>query len=379
MSDRYDLTPAQAPTSTTVGRRAGAAVRFEGIAKYYGRTTALQPTSFAIEPGEFFAIIGPSGSGKSTLLGITAGFVAPSDGEVFINGRGIVTVPPYHRDIGMVFQNYALFPHMSVAENVAFPLRMRRLPRAKIKEKVARVLAMVRLEAFDDRRPSELSGGQQQRVALARAAVYDPLLLLMDEPLGALDKNLREEMQEEIKRFQAALGATVIYVTHDQQEAAYMADRLAIMRGGAIEQTGSPRELYERPETLFVAGFLGEAAIFPVAEVVEHLGDQATVRTDDGIVVHATMPSSVGSGRAVVLRPENVMIGEDAYGLVNHFHGVVEERVYTTGTIRYRVRLDPYPTVVTVRVPSRLGIELLDPEARIDVGWTSEDALVVIE
>ena len=182
--------------------------------------TALQPTSLTIEPGEFFSLIGPSGSGKTTLLGVTAGYIAPSSGHIRVDDRDLIGVPPFKRNIGMVFQNYSLFPHMSVAENIAFPLRMRRVGRVRTEERVKRMLAMVRLEGMGERRPSQLSGGQQQRVALARAAIYDPLLLLMDEPLSALDKNLREQMQFEVKQFQEALGATVLYVTHDQAEAA---------------------------------------------------------------------------------------------------------------------------------------------------------------
>src|SRR5690242_2303591 len=217
-----ELQRAAAPLHGTLG----AAVQFIALEKRYGTVTALLPTNLDVRSGEFFAIIGPSGSGKSTLLGVTAGFIPASGGHILVDGRDLVGEPPYTRNIGMVFQNYSLFPHMSVAENIAFPLKMRRLAAAEVAAKVARMLEIVRLAGFGDRRPQQLSGGQQQRVALARAAVYDPILLLMDEPLGALDKNLREEMQEEIKRFQAAIGTTVIYVTHDQQEAACMADRI---------------------------------------------------------------------------------------------------------------------------------------------------------
>jgi putative spermidine/putrescine transport system ATP-binding protein len=279
----------------------------------------------------------------------------------------------------MVFQNYALFPHMTVAENVSFPLRMRGASRGEIEAGVRRVLAMVRLGGLEDRRPAQLSGGQQQRVALARAAVYDPLLLLMDEPLGALDKNLREEMQEEIKRFQAALGATVLYVTHDQQEAAFMADRIAVMRAGRVEQTGSPRELYERPANLFVAGFLGEASILSVAEVAATDGGEPAVRTDGGLTVRATAAGPVRPGSAVCVRPEGVLLGPEARGADNVFQGVVEEAVYTAGSIRYRVRVGEGRAVVTVRRPSRPGTRLLSPGTQVEVGWSRRDALVVPE
>ena len=242
----------------------GAALEFAGLGKRYGAVAALLPTDLTIAPGEFFAVLGPSGSGKSTLLGTVAGFVAPSGGRVLIDGIDITAAPPHRRNIGMVFQNYALFPYLSVAQNIAFPLKMRRLKRAEIAARVTRALEMVRLAGFADRMPAQLSGGQQQRVALARAAVYDPPLLLMDEPLGALDKNLREEMQEELRQFHRGVGATILYVTHDQQEAASMADRMAIMNHGAIEQVGPPHELYERPRNSFVARFLGEANMFGI-------------------------------------------------------------------------------------------------------------------
>ena len=246
----------------------GAEIRFENVAKHYGAVHALHPFSLTIEAGEFFSIIGPSGSGKTTLLGVTAGYVPPSGGRILVNGENIVGVPPFRRGIGMVFQNYALFPHMSVAENVSFPLRMRRTDKAATAERVKRILAMVQLEQLAERRPSQLSGGQQQRVALARAAVYDPVLLLMDEPLSALDKNLRETMQDEIKQFQAALDSTVLYVTHDQSEAAAISHRIAIMNHGRLEQVGTPRELYEHPVNRFVASFLGEANLFELVECV---------------------------------------------------------------------------------------------------------------
>src|SRR5437868_11389776 len=216
----------------------GSGLVLDGVSKRYGGVAALQPISIEIKPGEFFSLIGPSGSGKSTLLGAIAGFIPPSAGRILIDGRDIVDIPPYRRNIGMVFQNYALFPHLSVFENVAFALRLRKLTNAEVTGKTQRMLDIIRLSGMGERRISELSGGQQQRVALARAAVYDPRILLMDEPLGALDKNLREEMQYEIKAFHNKIAATIIYVTHDQEEAAAMSDRIAIMKDGEIVQHG---------------------------------------------------------------------------------------------------------------------------------------------
>lgn len=360
-------------------KRTGAIVEFKEVTKKYGPLTVLKPTSLTIEPGEFFAIIGPSGSGKSTLLGITAGFVPPTGGEVHVDGADLSSVPPYHRNLGMVFQNYALFPHMTVAENIGFPLRMRRISKADIKAKVERVLDMVRLDGLGGRRPAELSGGQQQRVALARAAVYDPLLLLMDEPLGALDKNLREEMQEEIKSFQHQLGCTVIYVTHDQHEAAFMADRIAIMRNGRLEQIGSPRELYEKPDSVFVASFLGEATLLPVSSIERNSakGETRALLEGDIAVLSTGLDRPGAQDGSLCVRPENIRIGKMLDGLDNIFTATLEDRVYTTGSVRYRVRLDASPHLLTIRVPSHPGIVLLDPGQRVMVGWNASDALLV--
>ncbi|TGV64922.1 ABC transporter ATP-binding protein, partial [Mesorhizobium sp. M00.F.Ca.ET.149.01.1.1] len=241
-----------------------ASVAIGDVYKSFGATQILHGVSVDIDDGEFVTLVGPSGCGKSTLLRMIAGLEKISRGHISIGSRIVNDVAPKERDVAMVFQNYALFPHMTVAENIAFPLKMRGLQKAQVTERVRQSLAMVRLEQYRDRKPGMLSGGQQQRVALARAAIYQPSLLLMDEPLGALDKNLRDEMQEEIKRFQQELGITVIYVTHDQQEAAFLADRIGIMKDGAMVQIGTPRELYERPTSRFVAGFLGEASVFAI-------------------------------------------------------------------------------------------------------------------
>ena len=356
---------------------AGATVAFEAVSKSYGSAVVLQPTSLSIGRGEFFAIIGPSGSGKSTLLGIVAGFAPASAGVVRVDGINVLSQPPYRRQFGMVFQGYALFPHMSVADNIAFPLKMRKYSRQEIKAGVDRALAMVRLEAFADRYPSQLSGGQQQRVALARAAVYNPPLLLMDEPLGALDKNLREEMQDEIKSFQAKLGATVIYVTHDQHEAAFLADRLAVMRHGTVEQVGTPREIYEQPRNRFVAGFLGEATIFPEAALIAVEGDTARVRVSHGLEMRVAMPVACGPHSTLCLRPETIVMGAMAASLANSFAALVVESVFTTGSVRYKVRIGD-GTVLTVRMPVHPGIALHEPGTTVNVGWDAQ-ALCVLQ
>jgi putative spermidine/putrescine transport system ATP-binding protein len=346
--------------------QAGAEVAFAKVTKSYGPMVALRPTTLSVERGEFFAIIGPSGSGKTTLLGVVAGFTPPSGGKVFVDGKDIVSLPPYRRNFGMVFQGYALFPHMTVAENIAFPLRMRNFPSAQIGAEVSRALSMVRLESYADRYPSQLSGGQQQRVALARAAVYNPPLLLMDEPLGALDKNLREEMQYEIKSLQAKLGATVIYVTHDQQEAAFMADRLAVMRQGRVEQIGAPREIYERPVNRFVAAFLGEATILTV-DAVETIGGRPAARCGD-LVLALAEGEEVRPGYAICLRPENIVLGDEARHLPNAFTGTVTAAIFSTGSVVYRIGLGQDVTL-TVRTPSHPGIALRDQGSEITVGW----------
>src|SRR5919199_76955 len=241
--------PAPSPSATDV--------RFERVSKRYGRAVAVRSLTLDIPRGLFFSLLGPSGCGKTTTLRLIAGFEQPNEGDVFIRGRQVTNVPPYRRDFAMVFQNFALFPHLSVADNVAFGLKMLRVATAERATQVREALALVKLEGFADRYPKQLSGGQQQRVAIARAVVMKPAVLLLDEPLGALDKNLREAMQVELRALQRQLGITTVFVTHDQEEALTMSDRIAVMRDGLIEQIGAPREVYERPTTEFVATFLG--------------------------------------------------------------------------------------------------------------------------
>lgn len=347
---------------------AGATVEFSEVSKSYGTLRVLQPTSLTIDRGEFFGIIGPSGSSKSTLLGIVAGFTPATSGKICVNGIDVMSLPTHRRDIGMVFQGYALFPHMTVADNIAFPLKMRRMSREEIERGVRRALSMVRLEKFADRQPSQLSGGQQQRVALARASVYNPPLLLMDEPLGALDKNLREEMQEEIKSLQSKLGATVLYVTHDQHEAAFMADRLAVMDQGRVTQIGSPREIYERPMNRFVAGFLGEASILEATAIGPEAGGQAAFELKGGLKTFACVASGAEPVTALCLRPENIVLGAKAKDLRNCYQGLVTEATFTTGSVRYRVTIgNNIP--LTVRVATHPGIPLVDPGTSVPVGW----------
>ncbi|MEM7122333.1 MAG: ABC transporter ATP-binding protein [Pseudomonadota bacterium] len=352
----------------------GARIAYRNIAKSYGSVQALSATTLDIEPGEFFSIIGPSGSGKTTLLGVTAGYIPPTGGEILIDGRNIVGVPPFQRNIGMVFQNYALFPHMTVGDNVGFALKMRGVSKSETAERVGRMLSLVRLGDMAGRRPSQLSGGQQQRVALARAAVYDPLLLLMDEPLSALDKNLREAMQDEIKQFQAALGSTVLYVTHDQAEAAAMSHRIAIMNQGRVVQVGSPRDLYEHPVNRFVASFLGEANLFDLKDITAH-GKGTRAITTDGFVVQSAMAPD-GSGQCACVRPETINLDVAPVEADNSLEGHIVDATYTAGSLRYRIQVAP-DLVLTQRTPSVRGAALLPDGTKVQLSWRAEDTLLV--
>lgn len=254
---------APAGSGAVASSRTGAAVRLHGLTKRYAGRAAVDEVSLDIEVGEFMTFLGPSGSGKTTTLNMIAGFTRATEGSITVDDTNVADLPPHRRDLGMVFQHYALFPHMSVAKNVAFPLEQRKVSKPEIARRVTEALRMVQLDSMADRLPSGLSGGQQQRVALARAVVFNPRVLLMDEPLGALDKKLREQLQTEISRMHRELGITFVFVTHDQEEALALSDRIAVFNDGRIEQVGTPEELYERPATLFVAQFLGESNVFP--------------------------------------------------------------------------------------------------------------------
>lgn len=281
-------------------------LRLHGISKSYGPLEVLSPTDLTVNQGEFITLLGPSGSGKTTLLQIIAGIVEPTKGTIQIGGLDATRVHSRDRQLAMVFQNYALVPHMSVFENVAFPLKIRKHSAAEIREKVRTALASVRLEQYADRKPRQLSGGQQQRVAIARALVYNPSLVLMDEPLGALDKNLRDQLQEEISKLHRTLGVTIIYVTHDQQEAMAMSDRVVLMQQGRIEQAAPPAELYHRPRTAFAARFLGESNLLS-GKVFGNQGGLA-VRLDSGEIVRAPTDSQLSPGQdvTILVRPEQM-------------------------------------------------------------------------
>jgi putative spermidine/putrescine transport system ATP-binding protein len=279
-------------------------VDVRALTKHYGATTALEPTDLAVSTGEFLTLLGPSGSGKTTLLMMIAGLTDPSGGTIAVDGVDVTRMPAYRRDIGVVFQSYALFPHMTVAENVAFPLRMRRRGGADIEREVQRALDVVRLGHLGERLPRELSGGQQQRVAFARAIVFKPAVVLMDEPLGALDKKLREELKLEIRKLHRDLGVTIIYVTHDQEEAMLLSDRICLMNNARVEQIDTPMRLYEHPSTQFAADFIGESNILAV------VADGArSVRLGEHTLQIDAMPAAATHERSILIRPERVRVG----------------------------------------------------------------------
>jgi len=318
-------------------------------------------------------MLGPSGSGKTTCLMMLAGFEPATHGDIMLNGRPINNVPPHKRGIGMVFQNYALFPHMSVQENLAFPLEVRRMNKAEVERRIKRALEMVQLPEMAGRRPGQLSGGQQQRVAVARALVFDPDLVLMDEPLGALDKNLREEMQYEIKHIHESLGVSVVYVTHDQSEALTMSNRIAVFNDGIVQQLSTPAELYERPQNAFVAQFIGENNRL-LGTVREINGSTCIVEVDGSGTVQALPVNVSGNGARTTLslRPERVTINPPEGSVPNVFEGIVEELIYLGDHIRTRVNVCGHDDFI-VKVPNASGNAALEEKATVKVGWDKED------
>ncbi len=290
---------------------ASVGIAVEGVRKLFGRVAAVDDVTLSIGEGEFFSMLGPSGCGKTTTLRMIAGFEVPDEGRIVLQGRDVTTVAPAQRPVNMVFQQYALFPHMSIADNIAFGLKVKRVPRDEHRRRVDEILGVVGLQGFERRRPRQLSGGQQQRVALARALVNRPAALLLDEPLGALDVKLRKQMQLELKRIQHELGTTFVYVTHDQEEALSMSDRIAVMNGGRVEQIGSPREIYEHPATAFVADFIGSLNAIELT-VDERVGPYAVARLGEGERVVVPVDGGdvrPGSVLRVAVRPERVQIG----------------------------------------------------------------------
>ena len=352
----------------------GASVKFDSVQKSYdGEVLVVKNLNLDIAQGEFLTMLGPSGSGKTTCLMMLAGFEPATHGEIYLNNDPINNVPPHKRGIGMVFQNYALFPHMSVAENLAFPLKVRGMGKAESEQRITRALEMVELGAFGNRRPAQLSGGQQQRVAVARALVFDPELVLMDEPLGALDKQLREQMQYEIKHIHDNLGVTVVYVTHDQTEALTMSDRVAVFNDGVIQQLSPPDVLYESPDNSFVAQFIGENNKLS-GEIVKIGKDACDVKLADGNVVKAdpVNVSAVGDRTMISLRPERIELLPDAKS-DNLIDGKIEELIYLGDHIRVRMNVAGNNEFI-VKVRNRRDKRPIAAGDVVAVGWDAADA-----
>jgi spermidine/putrescine ABC transporter ATP-binding subunit len=403
-------------------RSAGAVVTLSSLKKQFGGVGAVDDVSLDIAGGEFLTLLGPSGSGKSTTLMMIAGFEVPDGGDIAIDGRSVVELSPHRRNIGMVFQNYALFPHLTVADNIGFPLKQRRIGRAERSQMVQEVLELVRLPGYGSRYPRQLSGGQQQRVALARAMVFRPRLLLMDEPLGALDKQLRESLQLEMRRLHAELGITFIYVTHDQEEALTMSDRIAVMNEGRIAQLGRPEELYDRPTSRFVASFLGESNFLP--GIVQGVQGNTVVAQCGGRMVHAVASHRPEKGAHVMLtmRPERMRFADEpermrfsdepermrfaddaermrfagdaermrlgdesermrfaagsALAVVNRIPATVTEAVFAGERCRYLLRAED-GTPMVLKEPSGSAVRRRQVGETTEVAWPAADTVIV--
>ncbi len=350
-------------------------VKFERVQKSYdGETLVVKDLNLSLPKGEFLTMLGPSGSGKTTCLMMLAGFETATHGEILLDGNPINNSPPHKRGIGMVFQNYALFPHMTVAENLAFPLEVRKVGKSERDAKVKRALDMVQMGAFGGRRPAQLSGGQQQRVALARALVFEPELVLMDEPLGALDKQLREHMQFEITNLAHSLGITTVYVTHDQTEALTMSDRVAVFNDGVIQQLAPPDALYEAPENSFVAQFIGENNTLR-GDVARIDGKRCVVRLESSAEIDAVPVnvSRVGEKTLVSIRPERVEINPESLGPGAHtLDAEVLEFIYMGDVFRTRLRVAGHDNFI-VKTRNRADQVRLEPGQQIKIGWLPED------
>jgi putative spermidine/putrescine transport system ATP-binding protein len=368
--------PARSPSLAAAPPRLEAApLRLVGVTRRFGPVLAVDDVTLEVQPGELVTLLGPSGSGKTTLLNLVAGFEPPTGGEIYLGERRITGEPPNRRDIGMVFQDLALFPHLTVFENVAFPLRLRKVAEPEIRGRVGEALALVRLEGLDARAPRQLSGGQQQRVALARALVFRPPLLLMDEPFGALDRTLRERLQGELRQLQRRLGITVLFVTHDQAEAMALSDRIVVIDRGRLQQVGRPEELYEAPANPFVADFIGESNLLRCA-AVDPAGDLLRVRTAGGSEFVVGAVATAEAARHLVLRPESLRLHTDGQPGGPAVEGVVEEAIYLGGVVKYLVRINA-AEVLTVRAPKPPGARALAPGTAVQVAWEPPDVLLL--
>ncbi|HMO28038.1 ABC transporter ATP-binding protein [Enterovirga sp.] len=355
--------------AATSGGAAAPKLRVEALAKRYGAVDALKPTNLSVAPGEFLTLLGPSGSGKTTLLQMICGLAEPTAGRVFIDGRDETATPVHRRDIGLVFQHYGLFPHLTVAENIGFPLRMRGCPKEEMEERVGKALEMVQLDRMATRFPRELSGGQQQRVALARCFIYRPSVILMDEPLGALDRKLREHMQLEIRRLHRETGATIVYVTHDQEEALALSDRICLMNHAEVEQVATPAEIYARPKTAFAADFIGISNILR-GTIERGEGGERRLATPHGALPLPDSPLPEGSA-ALVVRPEQIEMGGAGDSRLG---GSVSEMIYAGSETRMIVTL-PAGENVMVRLPAKETLPRLGDT--VEFSWNSSQAVLV--
>jgi spermidine/putrescine ABC transporter ATP-binding subunit len=368
--------PSWAESAGSANAAAGVAV--ENVSKSFGSFVAVTPTSFDVPAGALVTLVGPSGSGKTTVLKIIAGFEEPSSGRVLISGLDVTRTPPHKRSFGFIFQQYALFPHLTVGQNVAYPLKMRRVSRAEIRARVADALSLVRLNELEDRYPAQLSGGQQQRVALARAIVFRPPLLLMDEPLSALDKRLREDMQYEIRRLQRQLGITTIAVTHDQTEALVMSDMIIVLNRGTIEQRGSPKDVYTRPCSEFVANFLGESNV--LRGIVRRDRGEFSLVCANEVRLPLSPADGMEDGMALlyVIRPESIVIGSDPRGDAVNLTGRVLEAIFSGDSVRAQIDIGLPSTSVVTKILTKQDCPAPRPGDVVPVSWSGADATTIL-
>ncbi|MFY1634889.1 ABC transporter ATP-binding protein [Solwaraspora sp. WMMB335] len=376
------MTRPQRTDDTTNGSAVppGLAVELCQLRHQYGDVVAVDSVDLGIVDGEFLTLLGPSGSGKTTILMMIAGFLTPSSGQILVGGRNISTTPPHRRHMGMVFQSYALFPHMTVAANIGYPLRLRKVPRVDVRRRVDAALEMVGLAGMGERMPRQLSGGQQQRVALARAFVFEPRVLLMDEPLGALDKKLRQQMQIELKRIHRQLGVTVVYVTHDQEEALTMSDRIVVMRAGQLEQVGTPAEIYNAPRSAFAANFLGDSNLL-TGRCTERAGGLVHIDVvgSGSLWARDSTSPAIGTTATVSIRPEQLqmtVVGDGA-GSANCWPGTVVEKIYLGDAVRYRVATGE--NFLLVKRQEGGSTQQFDIGSRVDLIWAPERATLLEE
>jgi ABC-type Fe3+/spermidine/putrescine transport system ATPase subunit len=353
-------------------------LQLKTVTKRLGDVVAVNNVSFDVAKGEFVTLLGPSGSGKTTTLRMISGFLTPDEGNIFLEGRDLIDVPPNKRDIGMVYQHYALFPHKKVYDNIAFPLRMRKYNKDEITKKVKHMLELVNLPGYEGRYPRQLSGGEQQRVAIARALIYDPSLLLVDEPLGPLDAKLRKSMQHEILKIQKGLGVTTVYVTHNQEKALTMSDRIVVYNHGSVIQIGSGRELYEKPQNEFIATFLGEINL-PEGQVKFSNQNETKIQADKGFVIVASSirDRSAGEKVKVVIRPSNIRVfkNEPPVGLQNSFRGKIAKAIFLGDRIYYRVIIDGKELDVLTGAESSSGT--FSEGSIVSLGWDVADCRVL--